>query len=270
MPFSQRTPAQQLDGIGLRPGAREGRRRAEAELRHLEYYTADQRADGAFVSQLRAAVTPDPAAFDPLPPPGEWDWLTDRNGVDQPFHKFAQTCARRRPPPESQLYLLPVAEDPSDLSAFPPLPALQSAVSAFFCMPAVVLPATGLAQLARGRKPVRSRRQSEGGRAWHQYHAGDILQLLRPQKRPGAHTLCAFTMHDIYKSSFNFLFGLASLSDGVGVFSFVRQDPAFIACEFWNGTDRRQGPADEAKLLRRATATLCHEIGHTFGLKHCT
>ena len=78
-------------------------------------------------------------------------------------------------------------------------------------------------------------------------------------------------MHDIYKPSFNYLFGLASLAAGVSVFSFHRQDPANVACEFWNGT--KDGvtrlPGDEEKLVRRASATLCHELGHTFGLKHC-
>jgi len=76
-------------------------------------------------------------------------------------------------------------------------------------------------------------------------------------------------MHDIYKKGFNFLFGLARLRSGVGIFSFHRQDPASPSCEFWNGGTERQ-PVDDALLLRRAAATLCHEISHTFGLKHCT
>eukprot|EP01050_Picozoa_sp_SAG11_P009594 SAG11_NODE_913_length_6579_cov_3.562963_6_plen_218_part_00 len=193
MPFSQRTRAQQLDGIGL---GRKGQ-----ELRHLEHYPKEQRNDPAQVAALCAALQPNPADFAPLPLPGEWDWLADRNTADQPFLKFVQNCGKRRPKPKSQIYLLPVAQDPANLSAFPSLPALQSMVAAFFCMPVVVLEATSLAGLSRTGKAVASRTEEEMGRSWRQYHAGDILRLLKAAKKQQhdahtmptrcAHTLCA-------------------------------------------------------------------------------
>ncbi|MGE5192634.1 MAG: Zn-dependent protease, partial [Deltaproteobacteria bacterium] len=56
----------------------------------------------------------------------------------------------------------------------------------------------------------------------------------------------------------NFVFGQASLSDRVGVWSIYR---------FGNP----EKSADDYKLcLRRTLATAVHETGHMLGIKHCT
>ena len=70
-------------------------------------------------------------------------------------------------------------------------------------------------------------------------------------------------MEDLYPDpSWNFVFGMASLSERVGVQSFARQDPAFF------GEPRPAGW--QALARRRAAWTLIHEISHMFGLTHCT
>jgi archaemetzincin len=69
-------------------------------------------------------------------------------------------------------------------------------------------------------------------------------------------------MEDLYpESSWNFVFGQASLRERVGVYSFARYDPAFY------GEPRRSGY--ETLLLRRSCKVLAHETGHMFGLTHC-
>jgi archaemetzincin len=69
-------------------------------------------------------------------------------------------------------------------------------------------------------------------------------------------------MEDLYPNpSWNFVFGQASLRDRIGVFSFVRYDPAFYG--------ERQGEDYQEILLRRSCKALVHEVGHMFGLKHC-
>ena len=78
-----------------------------------------------------------------------------------------------------------------------------------------------------------------------------------PMKRSDAHTLCAMTMHDLFKGDYNYLFGLGS-SNGTGVFSFYRQDPASPACEFWNGSDEREAGDDEVRG-GSATVKLLHQ-----------
>ena len=75
-------------------------------------------------------------------------------------------------------------------------------------------------------------------------------------------------MRDVWKGDFNYLFGLAFLQAHVGVFSFHRHQPNSPLCEFHHGHLERQ-PGDAAVLLRRGFCTLTHELGHTFGLKHC-
>jgi archaemetzincin len=60
------------------------------------------------------------------------------------------------------------------------------------------------------------------------------------------------------------VFGCAKLEKRMGIFSFARYDPHFfdpklnVSIEDW-----------EALVLSRACKTMCHEISHTFGMRHC-
>ena len=69
-------------------------------------------------------------------------------------------------------------------------------------------------------------------------------------------------MQDLYpEPSWNFVFGQASLRERVGVYSFVRYDPAFYG--------QSRGDDHKKILLRRSCKILAHETGHMFGLLHC-
>jgi len=69
-------------------------------------------------------------------------------------------------------------------------------------------------------------------------------------------------MEDLYpEPSWNFVFGQASLTERVGVYSFARYDPAFYG--------EARGQDYQALLLRRSLKVLTHETGHMFGLAHC-
>ncbi len=69
-------------------------------------------------------------------------------------------------------------------------------------------------------------------------------------------------MHDLYPDpSWNFVFGEATLSDRVGIFSFARYSPGFYGYPGGEGWQDR--------LLRRSCKVLAHETGHMFGLEHC-
>lgn len=72
------------------------------------------------------------------------------------------------------------------------------------------------------------------------------------------------TMEDITnRDDWNFVYGLAAMTEGVGVFSLHRFAPSF------NG-ERCATAADEDRLVvERACKVVCHELGHLFGLKHC-
>jgi archaemetzincin len=91
---------------------------------------------------------------------------------------------------------------------------------------------------------------------------GDILSLLRTRFPDDAFALLGITMTDLYPDpKWNFVFGEASLQDGVGVYSFARYDPRFYGdapgADFGN------------LILRRSSKVLAHETGHMFGMEHC-
>ena len=96
-----------------------------------------------------------------------------------------------------------------------------------------------------------------------QYQTGYFLNELLPQRLPqDAVCYLAITMADLYPDEqWNFVFGQASLSDRVGVYSMVRYFPGF-----WGGP-RHEG--DDTLALRRSCKVLVHEVGHIFGLAHC-
>ena len=57
----------------------------------------------------------------------------------------------------------------------------------------------------------------------------------------------------------NFVYGLANVKLMVGVFSFFWFDPSFTGEE-----------VGEAIVSKRCVVVMIHEIGHMFGLLHCT
>ena len=92
--------------------------------------------------------------------------------------------------------------------------------------------------------------------------APDVLAWLVKRLPDDAFALQAVTMEDLYpEPSWNYVVGMASLSERVGVQSFARQDPALFG--------EAREPGWQKLALRRATWTMVHEISHMFGLTHC-
>jgi len=123
---------------------------------------------------------------------------------------------------------------------------------AFFGLPVAVLPT-----IAVEKTDARSRTRT--GR--RQLHTGGVLDHLRTVLPKDAYCLLAVTMEDLFpEDDWNFVFGQASLADRVGVFSFVRYTRDL------DGAEATPAPL----LYRRALQTLSHEVGHMFGVQHCT
>lgn len=92
-----------------------------------------------------------------------------------------------------------------------------------------------------------------------QIHAGYVLNdLLKPRVPDDAVALIAFTASDLYpREDWNFVFGMASLRERVGVWSIYRYgDPAAGAAEF-------------TFCLKRTIKVGTHETGHMLGILHC-
>ncbi|XP_033896154.2 archaemetzincin-2 [Acipenser ruthenus] len=117
-----------------------------------------------------------------------------------------------------------------------------------------------------------------------QIHAGDLLHYLKKRKPRDAFCIVGITMIDLYpKDSWNFVFGQASLTEGMGIFSFARYDDNFYSRNYKGRLQKTKKltpgdyslfsgcytPPITSTLLYRSCKTLTHEIGHIFGLKHC-
>jgi archaemetzincin len=96
-----------------------------------------------------------------------------------------------------------------------------------------------------------------------QFRTGDIFDVLKEHQPKDAFCIIGVTMEDLYPDEkWNFVFGEATYTERVGVFSFKRFTPSFYN-QPWGADSRRL-------LLRRSCDVLAHEIGHMFGLAHCT
>ena len=85
-----------------------------------------------------------------------------------------------------------------------------------------------------------------------QYHAGTILNYLSQIVYPNMVRLIALVGFDLYEEGLNFVFGEAQYGGKYAVVS----------------TYRLKHP-DERIYFERVFKETNHELGHTFGLKHC-
>jgi archaemetzincin len=120
--------------------------------------------------------------------------------------------------------------------------------------PAVALPKKGWHRMERlpwRDEPVK------------QYQTAYFLNRFLPKRLPkDADCFLAITMADLYPGdNWKFVFGQASLSERIGVFSMARYFPAF-----WGKEDSE---ASNILALRRTCKVLAHEVGHVFGMAHC-
>jgi len=196
------------------------------------------------------------------PQPDEWlDAMLDRT-PDQSFKDYL--TSRPNIPEKSArkvIYLQPLGSEEEmhgPRATWPSWEALETAVQRFYGPLEVrSLPPVAIHKL----KPVPTSRMNAYG---VQFHAGEILECLKARQAPkDAYCTLAVTMNDLYpRPEWNFVYGLASLQARVGVFSFARHAPPPEA----KGTEATR----QAKMLHSSMKTMLHEIGHMFGLKHCT
>lgn len=91
-----------------------------------------------------------------------------------------------------------------------------------------------------------------------QFRADALLGILAKRKTVGSLRCIGVVEEDIYTEGHNYVFGVASENVGCCLISVLR-----LGGRFW-------GMEDDAELLALRTKKLIlHELGHTFGLKHC-
>eukprot|EP00755_Sulcionema_specki_P016112 Sspe_Gene.61168::Locus_33876_Transcript_2_3_Confidence_0.400_Length_3011::g.61168::m.61168/K06974/amzA, AMZ2, AMZ1; archaemetzincin len=179
--------------------------------------------------------------------PSRGDWLWEHEEKGQSLKSFLRGAFKAVPHGTfSTILLVPIGGGWDDTI----LPTLASYLTAFYGLPVRVLPDVDV-------PPSITRRQ--GGDGNTQLLSTDILTYLckevmsRRDLARQAVAACAVTMIDLYpRPEWNFVFGQARLTDGVGVFSFCRYQSE-----------------QPGKLLERALKVMTHEVGHIFGLRHC-
>ena len=184
----------------------------------------------------------DPRAFEPLPKPGPMDWLASH---PEPGQTFAQWMHSSAPHPDARrrvIYLQPLGTFGADA---PPLAKLEQFAAAFFMMDVKVLSPVAIdAKITSRSSPMAGKRQ---------LLTSDLLNILRRRLPPDAFCILGITMEDLYPApSWNYVFGVASLEERVGVYSFARY-----------------GGGTKELMLRRSCKVLAHETSHMFGIAHC-
>ncbi len=181
--------------------------------------------------------------------PGEW--LDTHHEAGQTYRQFRSPTRSRVVDAYSTLRLVPIG----------PLSAGQSAVLQVvidFMQPFIGLPLAMNAPVALEEIPNHARRIL--------YHQGPeqlltsylLQQVLMRRRRPQDAAVLGITAADLWPGAgWNFVFGQASLSERVGVWSMAR-----------NG-DADERPAMRSLCAVRTAMTATHETGHMLGIRHC-
>lgn len=90
-----------------------------------------------------------------------------------------------------------------------------------------------------------------------QYLSSTLLASLGNPE--GAERVVGITEADLYVPRLNFVFGEADAGSGRAIVSLCRLRQEYYGL-----------PRDEALFMERAVKEIVHELGHTFGLRHCT
>ena len=91
-----------------------------------------------------------------------------------------------------------------------------------------------------------------------QYHSTEILKKILQKPSTDAWKVLGVTEMDLYIPVLTFVFGEAQLGDGGAVVSAHRLRQEFYGM-----------PVDNTLLQERLLKESLHELGHTYGLRHC-
>ncbi|KAF2516555.1 Zn-dependent protease [Flavobacterium foetidum] len=185
-----------------------------------------------------------------LMPPAPGEWLYGRKEKGQDFETFLKT--KHIVPNENSniIYIKPIG-DFTELQTRQ-IELTRAYLEIFFQLETKVLENTSNDVI-----PKHARRIGQEGQ--EQFLAGYILDsLLKKEKPRNRIALMALTEKDLFpKPEWNFVFGLASYTQKIGVSSIYRLQ------------DRKLTEANFNLCLSRLLKICSHEIGHMFGLRHC-
>lgn len=177
----------------------------------------------------------------------EGDWLTEHEEKYQSFEEYKSSKPTSIDSVRNKIYIMLVGNFDSSYKEI--VTGTADYLHAFYGLEIKFI------QLDSNADIFKSSRE-KGSFGQLQLSARYIMDtVLKRQLPKDAATLIAFTTYDLYPGNdWNFIFGLGSLQERVGIWSMYRfGDPV---------KDK-----DQCLMLTIKTAT--HEIGHMFSLRHC-
>jgi archaemetzincin len=187
-----------------------------------------------------------------LRPPQPGDWLTEHKEPGQSYAKYLKGRPIRVDQRRRVIYVQPL--DTFDAPQRKVLDRTAEFLGIYFQLPVKVRDGLSLDVI-----PAEARREHP---TWHveQILSTYVLnEVLRPRLPADACAYIALTTSDLWPGQgWNFVFGQASLSERVGVWSIAR-----------NGDPHGDDAAFRLCLLR-TLKTASHETGHMFSMQHCT
>ncbi|XP_036195759.1 archaemetzincin-2 isoform X2 [Myotis myotis] len=188
-----------------------------------------EKLDAAERRLMNEAFRPASDLFGPITLHSQSDWITSHPEPPQDFEEFFNDPSRKTPSREKhRIYIQCIGSlGNTRIISEEYVKWLKGYCEAFFygltvkLLEPVPVSATGCAfRVNDSTKNL-------------QIHAGHILHFLKKKKPEDAFCIVGVTMIDLYpRDSWNFVFGQASLTDGVGIFSFARYGGDFYSSSY--------------------------------------
>jgi archaemetzincin len=207
-------------------------------------------ADTLTLVQLRADAEKIAPLHQKKQPSSAGDWLASHPERGQTFDQYRRSNPNRPSKIRTTLYVQPIGD--FTVAQKQLVADTAELLSRFYHVRTKVLERIGLDVI-----PGEARRGSRGGL---QILTTSVLEnVLKPRRPRDAVAVLCLTTADLWPGpGWNFVFGQASLSERVGVWSLARYG-------------KLDGTEEEARQFRRRMFKVAvHETGHMFGITHCT
>ena len=202
------------------------------------------------IAQLRSAAAKLAPLHTKKTPAGPGDWLANNRETGQTSAQYRRSNPNRPSSKRTTIYVQPIGEFNAAQKRV--VGETAEMLSLFYRVPTKVLDPLDLDLI-----PAKARRVEEGQ---PQILTTFVLDnVLKPRRPDDAVAVLGLTTVDLWPGKgWNYLFGQASLSDRVGVWSMARYG------------NLEGSPAESRLAARRTYKVALHETGHMLGITHCT